>query len=393
MKLLFSIPTGYHLRELVLPLRSLLERDATIERIFCISPGASHRDILFPAYSDKFQFITNPANEDGHRKLLAELMPNIVVTDTLGHDLLDFPILKAAHDVGIKTLTFIASWDNVWKIERMVNKGQPIVIPDHIIVWNVMMRNHLLHIFPHLPIDRISMIGAPRLDFFWSDEVPSKKNLYEFLGLANIERPLIQFATTELYPMDYVVRTMRHAIQSGRIKNNPYLYASVHPGGTMKNHELLRQYDVTIRYSFGRREQAPSPKFLYNPTEDEIRMLVSLFTHSDLLICQSSTVALESIIAGTPVINVMYGKSFDWWRWYRSMVYRDFQQHYKDLLQYGATFIARNPRSLLNSASNALTGKNTPQSAREKTIQTMITTTDGSARSKVLDCIIAHASR
>jgi hypothetical protein len=386
MKLAFSIPTGYHLRELVMPLHHLLDRDTDIERVICICPAASYRHQLFPTYSQKFQFVENPSSQQAHEHLLNAWRPDVVITNTVGHDPLDAPIIRAGRKLNIKTLTFIASWDNVWKIERMINENQPLAAADYFIVWNPMMGDHLRRIFPRLSQKQISIIGAPRLDYFWQGQkIPTKQQLYHYLGFADIARPLIHFATTELYPMDYAVKAVKHASEMSMISPVPHLYASVHPGGNMRNHNVLKQYGTTVRYSFGRQAASPHPDFFYNPTEEDMYMLTALFKHAALLINHSSTVALESLVAGTPVINLKYGRPRDWWHWYRSMVYRDFKEHYGDLIRDGATLVVKNERELLAAMRSALDDPTKNQTARQTTIKRMITTVDGTAGQKVLD--------
>lgn len=392
MRLLFSIPTGYHLRELVMPLRAFIEQDADIEQVYAITPAALHRDDIFRGYSSKFEFIKNPVDIEGHKQLFDELRPNVVITDTVGHDPLDFPILRAAKDLRIPTVTFIASWDNVWKIERMQERHMPLVVADHIIVWNTMMRDHMLRIFPDLLPQQVTIIGAPRMDYFWHTEnIPSKEELYAYLGFQDTRRPLIHFSTTELYPMDYVVKAVTAGIKSGAIPGNPYLYASVHPGGNMDNHVQLAEYGVTTRYSFGRQEKPILPEFAYLPSEEELYMLVALFIHAGVLINHSSSTALESLLGRTPVINVKFGRPFDWWRWYRSMVYRDFKQHYIDLIADGATHVVTSERQLIAATADSLKNPNKVEAARQNTIKRMITTVDGTASEKVLAYIKSKA--
>ncbi len=386
MKLLFSVPNGYHLRELLLPLRPLLEADNEIEKVFCMTPAARHKKELFSAFSDKFEFIENPSSIEGHATLFRRLQINLVVTDTVGHDEHDYPALVAAKQAGIRSLTFIASWDNVWKIGRLLNDKKPVALADNIIVWNQMMSAHLRQLFPSLAKEQVSVVGAPRLDYFFHPEkIPSKAALFRFLGLDDVSRPLIHVATTELYPMDYVVADL--ADETSRHDSRPYIYASVHPGGKLDNHQNLKQYGALVRYSFGRRDHASHPAFLYNPTEQDVMMLVSLFVNSTLLINHSSSTALESLIAGVPVINIKYGRPLDWWRWYRSMVYRDFHQHYRDLVGQGATYVVKSRRQFRRAVSDILSGKKKSDAARLSTVSRMITTTDGSAGKKVIKVI------
>ncbi|HLC49597.1 MAG TPA: hypothetical protein VJI96_04420 [Candidatus Andersenbacteria bacterium] len=390
MKLLFSVPSGYHLRELVLPLRRHLEANNDIAEVYVVTPAAPIAGSIFQEFGVKFFYHENPKNDDGYRELFKKIQPDRVITNTVGHDSLDEPILRIAKEMGIATVTFIASWDNVWKIERLLQSKIPIYLADRFIVWNSMMKNHLMRIFPDIAEERIAVIGAPRLDYFSQKEhITSKEDVYKQFGFPDITRPFIHIATTELYPMEYIVKAIRKNTDSGIIPNNPYLYASVHPGGSLEKYKSFEQYGVSVRFSSGRREEISLPSFRYAPREADIFFLLGVFTHASVLVNHSSTVALESLITGVPVVNVTYGKTFDWWNWRRSMVYRDFQQHYNDLVSDNATYIATSKKELVTSIINASNNPHAKDPERAITVKKMITTTDGTTSKQVLDFIMA----
>jgi hypothetical protein len=389
MRIVVSVPSGFHLRELLLPLQPWLEQDPTISSIVCICPAADYRDQLFPTFGSKFEFLPNPATPEDHAKLLQKVAPDLVITTTAGLDPLDLPLLEAAQRLQIKTFTFIASWDNVWKMERLKRQHRPQVVADHLAVWNDTMRDHLLRIFPDLPAEHVTVLGAPRLDYFWqADRIPSEAALRERLGLPLDDKALIHIATTELYPSDYLLKTMYEAAQQGQLTQGIHMYVSVHPGGNLDKHKAYSEpYGAHVRYSFGRRDSSPHPNFLYNPSPEDIYLLVALFKYTAVLVNHSSTVAIESMAADVPIINVKYGKPLDWWRWYRSMVYRDFQQHYRDITDGHGTDIVKNPRQLIGALNRYLEHPEDKRPERQATLTKMITTTDGTASKKMFDLI------
>src|SRR3989344_8860211 len=392
MKLLFSVPTGYHLRELVLPLRELLTQQASLSEVIIVSPGAAHKTQVFPNWDNKFTFVTNPENLSGHHALLARYKPDLVITNTVGHDEKDAPILVAAKKESIPTLTFIASWDNVWKIERLLKTPNRVAIADTFTVWNTMMKEHLRRLFPSVDKNRIHIIGAPRLDYYAQKNlIPSKEQLFAALKLPDPTRPLIHFSTTELYPMDCIVKAVHKAHTAGKLPQNLALLATVHPGGKLENHAHLEKYGVHVRFAFGRHPNSAQSAFTYNPTQSDIFNSVALYCHTSVLVNHSSTTALESLLADVPVINVKYGAPLDWWRWYRSMVYRDFAQHYDDVVNDGATAVVKNAPQLIKAMNTYLKNPAQDRPARKQTIKKMITTIDGTAGRQVLDLIIGLA--
>jgi hypothetical protein len=192
--------------------------------------------------------------------------------------------------------------------------------------------------------------------------------------------------------MDYIAEAVKTAMGDGQLPKNLVLLATVHPGGKLSNHASLEKYGVAVRFAFGRKEHITVPGFTYNPTAADIYNSVALYKHTSVLINHSSTTALESLLADVPVINIKYGQPLDWWRWYRSMVYRDFQQHYRDVVADGATKVVKNKGQLISAIKNYLAHPEEDKAARVQTITKMITTINGTASAQVLDTI-KHQAR
>ena len=395
MKLLISAPSGYNSREILLPLHGLLSGDNNIESIFVISPGAPFRETLFPTFGSKFDFHPNPENQAGHDKLLQQLKPDVVITPTIGLDSKDTPIIRAAKKYNIPTLTFIASWDNVFKMDRLKSQGHSgntkkfvgdYELPDHFAVWNSLNVNHLQKVFPDFPSSNITITGPPRFDYFaHANKIPTKESLFDYLGIkaSAQDTHLIHCATTELYSFDYIIKKI-HSDLSTSSTNKIHLHASVHPGGDINKHLSYKKYDATVMYSFGRKEKPPHPDFAYLPSDEQSYYLISLFKHASVLVNQSSTVAIESMRSDVPVINVMYGKPLDWYNWYRSMVYRDFKQHYLYITEGNGTSLIKKSSQLTQTIKQYINNSATKSKERADTTRELITYTDGSCSSRLI---------
>src|SRR3989344_5929406 len=398
MKLLFSAFTGYNLRELLLPLSPLLDRDQSISDVFVVTPAADNAQELLPDLKNKYHFLPEVHDAPAYEKILATHRPALVVTPTAGLEPRDIPLIQAAKSLGIPTLTFIASWDNVYKMERRMRlkkyQGQ-YALADYFAVWNAVNRDHLLRIAPQLTPERVTITGAPRLDYVANPEnLPSRAAVCESLRIPNDDGQLIHLATTELYSSDYLVRALA-AARGRQLPKNFHLLVSVHPGGNLATHQAYAQgSSIYVRYSFGRYESSLIPDFRYRPTLENMRLHAGLFYHSNLLMNHSSTVTIESILADRPVINVKYGRPFDWLNWHRSMVYRDFKQHAKIIIDSDATTIAKSRRSLVAATARYLAHTEHHRPARANLARTMVTFTDGTAGQRLLDLIkkIAHGS-
>ncbi|MBI4022159.1 MAG: CDP-glycerol glycerophosphotransferase family protein [Candidatus Andersenbacteria bacterium] len=396
MRLLFSALTGYNFRELLLPLKPRLDSDDSITAVLVVTPGAAFSRQLFSAFGPKYSFVPVLPDEAAYRQYFAQSKPDVVVTPTAGLEPLDIPLIRAAQMDLIPTLTFVASWDNVYKMERRIKMSkyrEQYAIADHFAVWNAENRDHLLAIIPHLPMSHVTITGPPRLDWLASaDDLPNRRQLFAKLGLPDGAKKLIHIATTELYPSDYIIKTLASA-RGSDLGFDTVMFVSVHPGGQLDTHQRYSApYGAYCAYSFGRRESSPVEQFKYCPTLEDIRWHSALFKRSHLLINHSSTVTIESLVANRPVINVKYGRPFDWWRWYRSMIYRDFRQHAKVFLDSAATRIVQSPQELIQAARAYLHHPAQDRAARQQLAQKMITFTDGRCGQRLLDLIKNVAS-
>jgi len=86
------------------------------------------------------------------------------------------PIL-AAQDLGIPTVAFIFSWDNV-------PKATMVIEADHYMVWSEHMKWELLHYYPYIPAENIIVTGTPQFEsHFDAALIESRESFFASHGL------------------------------------------------------------------------------------------------------------------------------------------------------------------------------------------------------------------
>lgn len=387
MKILISAFTGFNYRELLLPLSPFLDKDHEVTSVIVATPAATFHTELLPDLGAKYVFIPEQKNQTDYEKVIQTYRPDICVTPTAGLEPRDIPLIKAARSLNIPTLTFVASWDNAYKMERLMTLSkykQHYALADHFAVWNEINRQHLLKITP-LKTEQVTIVGAPRLDYLVSRNLPDRSELLKRFNVP-AESKLIHIATTELYSSDYLVKAL--AAERGQgLPGDIQLLVSVHPGGNLAAHQrYAAPSGAHVFYSFGRRQTSPVPDFMYAPALGDLMMHAALFKHSDVLINHSSTVTIESILADRPVVTVKYGRPFDWWRWRRSMVYRDFQQHAKIIIESGATQVVKSRGQLIQACRRYLPDPGLHHAERSALTRQLVPNAGGAGR-RLLDLI------
>ena len=99
--------------------------------------------------------------------------------------------LTAAKDFGIKTGTFIFSWDNL-------PKATMVVEPDHYFVWSEHMRGELLKYYPFIDKDQIHITGSPQFEPHFDPSLrKTRKDFFRENGLDE-DREYICFSGDDL---------------------------------------------------------------------------------------------------------------------------------------------------------------------------------------------------
>lgn len=137
------------------------------------------------------------------KKQLQEIKPDLVfcttqrATQSIG-------ALLAAQDLGIPTLTFVYSWDNVPKAMQLVET-------DYYCVWSDLMKNEMLQYYPFIKEDQLIVTGTPqfephydtvlvqtREEFFTEYHLDATKKLICFSGDDETTSPLDQYYLEDL---------------------------------------------------------------------------------------------------------------------------------------------------------------------------------------------------
>ncbi|MCZ7545721.1 MAG: hypothetical protein M5R40_20370 [Anaerolineae bacterium] len=101
---------------------------------------------------------------DAFHKLFSELKPDLVFNTSHIHGQEAHLPVKVAHDMGIPTVGFIFSWDNLTSRSRIF---EPY---DYYLVWHQKMRDQLVSIYPNIQPENVLVTGTPQFDFHFKPE-------------------------------------------------------------------------------------------------------------------------------------------------------------------------------------------------------------------------------
>jgi hypothetical protein len=254
------------------------------------------------------------------------------------------PAVLAARELGIPTVSFIYSWDNLSSKARI---AAPF---DRYLVWSPYMRDELLRFYPEIPPDHIQIVGTPQFDpYVDSSIVWPREEFFRRVG-ADPNRKLICFsggdAGTCPEDPDHVAGLMR-LIRSGQIAGNPQLLVRPMPVDDGRRYQkVLDEFPEILFLRPAWIHAAANVWSQVFPSAEDVQFLANLVRHCDLNINLGSTMTLDFGLHDKPVVNIAFDIAdpplfgmpvYDYYYSY---------DHFQPVLKFGASRVARSADQL-----------------------------------------------
>jgi hypothetical protein len=233
---------------------------------------------------------------DGITRLL-EYQPTVIVSSGLFQ--FEQPaIFEAARKLGIRTLAYIPSWDNV------STKGRMVYRYDGYIVWTEQIKRELHEFYPATRDTPIFIVGAPQFDMFSNERLfETRKDFCQRFGL-DADRPIILYAIGSPNfiqehhgAIAFAAKVARGELGDVQLLIRPH---PIHDNAELK--AIFDDYGPNIRL-----QETPNAGLrLTARTQDsaQVKDWINTFRHSDVVINLSSTVTVDAAIFDKPVINL-----------------------------------------------------------------------------------------
>ena len=223
--------------------------------------------------------------------LLTDTDPQVMlVSPTIWpKDLVEADYMHAARSIGIPTLGYVNSWDN------LTSKGTVHVLPDQFMVWNEPMAREAVDLH-YVPPDIIRITGAPHLDHFFSlRATSSREEVCADMGCPR-DRPYVMYLcssrTLVTSEVDLVTR-LATALAQQMPRQTPTLVVRPHP----TNPAPWATYDRPGVVVYPREgDQADSL--------DSWQRYFNQLVHGSCAIGLNTTAFLEAVVAGRPCLTI-----------------------------------------------------------------------------------------
>lgn len=262
------------------------------------------------------------------------------------------PLVAAAQNLGIKTSSFIFSWDN------LASKGRMAARFDSYLVWSDLMKKELLHFYPVTRAEDVEIVGTPQFEPYIMPEYESNKN--DFFKRFKID-PLIKticyscgdISTSQndaLY-----IETIALAIKEGHVPEEVNFIVRTSPAEGPERFLYLKEKFPFISWNFPdwfvSREEHPEPWSQRIPRANDIKDLRALLQYTDLNLNMCSTMSLDFMLFNKPVINPVFGNEEN--GLYNDQRFLKFG-HYEKVVESGAVKISKNKAELIEAINTYL---------------------------------------
>jgi hypothetical protein len=317
--------------------------------------------------------------------LLGELRPALVFNGSHVHSRNTIPVINAARHLEIPTAAFIFSWDN------LTSQGRIIPSYDHYFVWNDLLKDQLLSIYPSISPGQVYVTGTPQFDLhFRGDTYWTREHFCRVVG-ADPARPIVLYTTGMANHMPgepEIVQQIADVLTTMPEHGPPQLLVRVYPKDRTGRFDEVKDRRKDILF--------PGAAWESNwltPGREDAYLLANTLRHSAVGVNVASTVSLELCMFDKPVINIGYNPpsvdpgELSYARYYSF-------DHYRPIVESGAVDVIFKLDKLRVSLLEALTNSQLRRHARQRLMNSFFgTTLDGRSAQRVAKALIELASR
>lgn len=291
----------------------------------------------------RLEKLVRPGVYERHREAVEERMglhpeilsvtlrerPDFFVLPSALLDAVTDDVLQIAAKLSIPTLLLVAGWDNP------SSKGLVYHHPTLMGVWGEQSLRHAVEV-QGLDPDRVHVVGAPHYERYRASDNAERHRLRASWGATEGETLALFGGTLRLFDETQLLREVDEAIEFGALPSMRVIYRP-HPYRDSRSSEdsyfdhawrhviLDPDMEKAYRATKERRIQPLDPRSFLG----RLHHLTELYRTVDVLICPMSTILLEAMLFGVPVMAVAFGDGKHSWSADKASRMLHFQELYE----------------------------------------------------------------
>lgn len=299
--------------------------------------------------------------------------PNLLFATDV-QDEIDVDVMLAARKSGARVVGMVRSWDNLTSSAGLVQ-----IIPDRLILWNPFLYEKAVRV-QHFPEKIITMVGIPHFDWYAKEEIFTDRDAFvKQMGLDPAKRVILFAGIGDFHaPHETEVCGMvAEAIEKGEIPKDVQIIFRPHPNFIVAREKVLT-FPHTV-FDEGVAYYTAKDKGSWEMDKAKIAHLVNSLRHADLAITTASTMTIDAVAFGKPVICIGFdGEHAEpYWKSVKRYYY-DFS-HYIALTKTKGFQLAENRSELIAAINEYLKNPEKDAEGRKVIFERFIWRLGGSA--------------
>lgn len=234
---------------------------------------------------------------------LKEHQPDLVFCSNQRNTQAISPLL-AAKDLGIKTVCFIQSWDNVPKAMQAFET-------DYYLVWSELMRGELLKYYPYIKKEQVLVTGTPQFEPHYDLSLLESREIFFKKHDLDVNKKYVCFSGDDetTSPLDqYYLEDLAKAIRSLNSKgeNLGIIYRKCPVDTTNRYDKIIELYKDVIKVLNPLWEYNKGQEGFALPTKEDFSMLYNVCEHSELVTNVCSSTVFDFVAHHKPCIYYNY---------------------------------------------------------------------------------------
>ncbi len=261
------------------------------------------------------------------------------------------PLDHAAKKLGIKTCSFIFSWDN------LPSKGRMAAPFDAFLVWSQLMKDELYYFYPKTKKQQVEVVGTPQFEPYVLDRhASSHESFFERFSLnSNLKTICYSCGDVSTSKNDGLyIETIAKAIDNGNIPKANFIVRTS-PAEDGSRFSAIKTKFPFIIWNFPKweltRENHPEPWSQRVPLKEDITDLRALLHYCDLNVNMCSTMGIDFMLFDKPIINPVFGNEEN--GLYNDQKYLRYG-HYERVVQSGAVAVVKDEEELVEAINYSL---------------------------------------
>lgn len=328
-----------------------------VRKLFWLGADGSHYDALFAKYKPALIYAVNLLRFD------------------------EFRMLKRAREKGIKTISYILSWDN------LNSKLFVFVKSDKYIVTTDFVKQEAINLADVKP-EQVEAIGVIKYDRYFKREGMIGKGEFFRQNNFSLDKKLIVYglSSTNTSPRyGDIIDDLRALELAGHILEPHQFVIRTYPKYALAPELIQKIKDYGFIYNQPGDFVGEGEGGFEIKTEDD-DFFTNLFGHADLIITNYCTIVIESAILGKPVININYDGHTKKDYLFSINRIRDYT-HYQQIVRAGGERPANSKEELGELINMFLKSPQTDFEGRQRVVYEQCLFTDGKTGQRMYNCI------